>query len=167
MAPVSASPVLNPATNSAGGQTCGAINSSTFGTVVRNTNYSPDTISGWYKRQYNWTASAGVQHEIRAGFSVNASYYRTWFGNFTTTHNQFVAPADYDPYCVTAPTDSRLPGGGGNQICGFYDIKPTKISGAHPIVLKELGSHTSFELAVVGGSEVTMPTTLSSGPRAA
>jgi hypothetical protein len=30
-------------------------------------------------------------------------------------------PADYDPFCVTAPADSRLPGGGTNQLCGFYD----------------------------------------------
>jgi hypothetical protein len=33
-----------------------------------------------------------------------------------------VTPADYSPYCITAPVDSRLPGGGGNQICGLYDI---------------------------------------------
>jgi hypothetical protein len=31
----------------------------------------------------------------------------------------------YDPFCVTAPTDARLPGGGGNQLCGYYDINPT------------------------------------------
>ena len=32
-------------------------------------------------------------------------------------------PEGYDSYCVTAPRDPRLPGGGGNQICGFMDIK--------------------------------------------
>ena len=34
--------------------------------------------------------------------------------------------ADDDPYCVTAPVDSRLPGGGGNEICGLYDVRPDK-----------------------------------------
>jgi hypothetical protein len=32
-------------------------------------------------------------------------------------------PEAYDSYCVTVPTDPRLPGGGGNPICGFMDIK--------------------------------------------
>jgi len=35
-----------------------------------------------------------------------------------------VTPADYDPYCITAPVDARLPGGGGYQVCGLFDVKP-------------------------------------------
>ena len=31
--------------------------------------------------------------------------------------------ADFDQYCVTAPTDSRLPGGGGYEVCGdLYNV---------------------------------------------
>jgi hypothetical protein len=37
-----------------------------------------------------------------------------------------VGPEDYPPYCIALPSDSRLPGGGGNQVCGFYDISPAK-----------------------------------------
>ncbi|MGH2400048.1 MAG: hypothetical protein ACRDF6_09385, partial [bacterium] len=40
--------------------------------------------------------------------------------------NGDVTPADHDPYCITAPSDSRLPGGGGYQVCGLYDIAPAK-----------------------------------------
>ena len=36
-----------------------------------------------------------------------------------------MTPADYDPYCITAPTDARLPSDiSGQQLCGFYDLKP-------------------------------------------
>jgi hypothetical protein len=56
--------------------------------------------------------------------AVSAGYFRTSFGNQTVTDNELVTPADYDPYCLTAPSDQRLPGGGGNQICGLADVKP-------------------------------------------
>jgi hypothetical protein len=58
---------------------------------------------------------------------VNAGYYRTIYGNQIVTQNQATTPADYDPYCITAPVDSRLPANvSGQQICGLYDITPTK-----------------------------------------
>jgi hypothetical protein len=38
--------------------------------------------------------------------------------------NILVNPGDFSPYCITAPVDPRLPGGGGNQICGLYDVSP-------------------------------------------
>ena len=42
-------------------------------------------------------------------------------------HGQHLAtPADYDPFCITLPLDSRLPGGGGNQLCDLGDITPAK-----------------------------------------
>jgi hypothetical protein len=34
-------------------------------------------------------------------------------------------PSAYDNFCVTAPLDSRLPNGGGNQICGYRDLNPS------------------------------------------
>lgn len=55
-----------------------------------------------------------------------AGYYRRWYGNFRSIDNASVSPADFDPYCVTAPSDSRLPNGGGNQLCGLNDIKQAK-----------------------------------------
>jgi hypothetical protein len=42
------------------------------------------------------------------------------------TQNRAASPTDYDRYCIAAPVDSRLPGGGGQQICG-YDVKPQKV----------------------------------------
>ena len=51
--------------------------------------------------------------------STELSYFRRAQGHFTTTDNLDVAPSDFNSYCVTAPTDSRLPNGGGYQICGL------------------------------------------------
>ena len=38
------------------------------------------------------------------------------------TDNTSVTSADYDPYCVIAPKDPRLPNGGGYEVCGFADV---------------------------------------------
>jgi len=45
-----------------------------------------------------------------------------------------VTPADFSPYCVTAPSDSRLPGGGGYPICGLYDVNPNKFGQVNSVV---------------------------------
>jgi carboxypeptidase family protein len=113
----------NPATNAE----CGPLSPVLFGQANPNaTKYADDVIHGYGKRGYNWEMSAGVQRELRPGMSVNATYYRRWFGNFSVTQNTATAPGDYSPYCINAPVDPRLPGGGGNQICGYYDVNPNK-----------------------------------------
>ena len=45
----------------------------------------------------------------------------------SVTDNLAVTPADYDPFCIAAPVNTRLRGGGGNQICGLYDLNPSKL----------------------------------------
>jgi hypothetical protein len=83
---------------------------------------------------------AGLHHPTsrtfgrRRGLAVNGGYYRTWYGNFTVTDNLSVTPANYDPYCITVPVDPRLPGGGGNQICGLYDINPSQFGQVNNLV---------------------------------
>jgi hypothetical protein len=105
---------------------CGALDNQAFGQALVNT--VPDTgfMNGWNKRQFNWQASLGVDHELRPGVAVSATYYRRWFGNFVVTDNTQVTSQDYDPFCVTAPTDARLGSISGTQVCGLYDIKPAK-----------------------------------------
>jgi hypothetical protein len=34
-----------------------------------------------------------------------------------------VGPANFDEFCITVPTDSRLPNSG-QELCGFYDLQP-------------------------------------------
>jgi hypothetical protein len=59
--------------------------------------------------------------------SVNVGYFRRIYGNFTVTANEAVPGSGYSPYCVPVPVDSRLPGGGGNQVCGLYDLNPNYV----------------------------------------
>lgn len=38
--------------------------------------------------------------------------------------NAQVGPKDFDPFCVTTPSNAGLPGGGGQKLCGLFDITP-------------------------------------------
>jgi Carboxypeptidase regulatory-like domain len=112
---------------------CGALDNQRFGTSVVTTRFADEVLNGWGIRPFNWQSSITLQHELRPGVGFTFGYFRTWWGNggpgsgdFHVTDNLAVTPADYDPYCITAPVDPRLPGGGGYQVCGLYDIKPAK-----------------------------------------
>jgi hypothetical protein len=99
---------------------------STFGQLIISTTYDPDVVSGWFKRRHNWEYSASITHELRPRVSAELAYFHRMQGDFTTTDNRDVTPSDYNEFCVTTPSDARLPGGGGQQICGLYDLVPTK-----------------------------------------
>jgi hypothetical protein len=106
---------------------CGQVNNLNFGS--RNTvtaTYDPDAITGWGHRGYNWEGTVSLQHELLTGISAGVAYTRRWYGNFFVTENTAVKPADFDPFCVTAPLNANLPGGGGKTVCGFYDVNPSK-----------------------------------------
>ena len=104
----------------------GPLSNNAFGQVNIATRYDPETINGFDRRRNNWEVSASVAHELMSRVSTELSYYRRAQGHFTTTDNLDVGPTDFQQYCVTAPRDSRLPDGGGYQICGLYDIVPAK-----------------------------------------
>jgi hypothetical protein len=105
---------------------CGAMANQAFGNSVATTRYADEVKQGWRASQYLWETAASVQHELRPGVGLTAGYYRTSYGNHTLIDNLAVTPADFDPYCVTAPVHAQLPGGGGYQICGLYDVKRAK-----------------------------------------
>ena len=103
---------------------CAAMADPNFGKARPGREYDPETLGGWGSRGYNWEFSTGVQHELMSGMSVDVSYFRRWYGNLLTTDDRALTPADFDAFSITAPTDTRLPGGGGYRVNGISNLKP-------------------------------------------
>jgi Carboxypeptidase regulatory-like domain len=141
--------LLNPAANGE----CGAWSNLNFGKANAETRYADDAQSGFNNQFDNWQGSVSFQHELRPGVGLNVGYFRTWYGGFLVADNQLTSAADYDPFCITVPTDSRLPNSG-QSLCGFYDIKPS----AFGLVdnLTTLASHYGKQTQVFNGIDVTL-----------
>ena len=101
---------------------CLQISNLAFGNAIPSTTYDPEVLRGWGKRGFNWETSISVQHELIPNVSVDAGYFLRWYGNFLATDNRALLPSDFTAFGVTAPTDSRLPDGGGYPVNGFYNI---------------------------------------------
>jgi hypothetical protein len=134
---------------------------------VQNVNFGQSIISSRYAdevlttRGYNWETSASIQHELVPRVSINAGYHRRWYGNFRITDNLQHTPADYDPYCITAPTDSRLPGGGGYDLCGLFDVRPSVAFLSNNVVT--LSNNFGKQREVYDGVDISLNARLPNG----
>jgi hypothetical protein len=146
-------PDCNLPNTSANGE-CGPLSNAAFGTGVSTTQPDAEIFNGYGVRPQNWQFVASIQNEVRPGVAIFGGYYRTWYGNFTVTDNLAVTPADYDPYCITTPVDARLPGGGGNQICGLYDLNPSKVGVVNNVVT--MASHYGKQTEVYNGVDLNV-----------
>jgi len=108
--------------------TCGAMLDRNFGSATPSTTINPDTLNGFGIRPYNWEFSAGVQHQVLPRLSVDVGYFRRWFGNFSVVDNRALGSLsdDFGAFSVTAPVDSRLPGGGGYTVNDLYNINANR-----------------------------------------
>jgi hypothetical protein len=102
-----------------------------------------------------------VQHEIVPRLSAEVQYARRSYGNFTVMDDRSVSAADYNRFTFAAPTDSRLPNGGGYTVTGF-DL--TAAAAARPqdnfvTLAKNFGERTE----VFDGVNVTINSRLRSG----
>ena len=130
--------------NAANGE-CFAVSLPTFGTAQYITgNIDPNILNGWSVRPGDWQIGASVQQQVMPRISIEAGYFRRWLTNFTATDNVLVGPADFTPFSITAPTDSRLPNGGGYTVGGLYNVIPTKfgITSNNITFAKNLGGWT-------------------------
>jgi len=135
----------NPAVNGE----CGAWTDQTFGQVrAASTRRAADALTGFNLQNYNWQGSVSVQHQLRSNMGVNVGYFRTWYGGFLATDNQAVTAANYNPYCITSPVDSRLPYSG-QQICGLYDVTPALFGKVDTLVTQ--ASHYGKQTEVFSG----------------
>jgi len=105
-------------------------NTPNFGRNVASTlTTDPAVLNGWGARGYNTEFTVSAQHELAPRVSISGGWYRRDFGNQTLTVDQRYDKSSYDgPFCLTAPTNPNLPGGGGYQVCGLYDLKPSLVN---------------------------------------
>jgi hypothetical protein len=126
-------PDCNLAIRTANGE-CDAMANQNFGGLNVTTRYAEDALRGYDARGYNWDFTTEVQHQLSQTVSMTAGYYRNWYGNHLVTDNTLVTPDDFSPYCITAPKDARLPGGGGYQVCGLYDVSLAKFGQVNSVI---------------------------------
>jgi hypothetical protein len=108
----------------AGGDFCGPISDRNFGTATLSRNFDPDALEGWGVRPADWEIGVSVQQEVLPRVSVELGYFRRWLDNFFVDDNLATVPADFTEFSITAPSDARLPGGGGQTISKLYDVAP-------------------------------------------
>jgi hypothetical protein len=94
--------------------------------------------------------------------SVEAGYFRRWYGNFQVVDNLAVDASDFDAFSMPAPSDPRLPDGGGHVISGLFDLKPAKFgvpSQFHNTLAKKFGK----QIERWNGADVTVNARLRNG----
>jgi hypothetical protein len=105
---------------------CGRMTAPTFGTNALTTAaIDPAILNGWNIRPGDWQIGASVQQELFPRVSVEVGYFHRWLTHYTTTDNLAVGAQDYTPYTLTAPSDPRLPNGGGYAIPDLLAITQT------------------------------------------
>jgi hypothetical protein len=133
---------MNPAANGE----CQAWTNLNWGQQAQGTQVNPAVQEGWGKRNWDWQFSAGVQHEVLPRVSVDVSYSRRWWGNFFVTHNRALGPQDYDEVTLTAPSDPRLPGGGGFPVSFLVRNNNSVLGVSDPYytTTKDFGDETHY-----------------------
>jgi hypothetical protein len=140
---------------------CGALSDATFGQVrAGNTTFASDALEGFNRQFSNWQAAVSIQQELRRGVALNVGYFRTWYQNFLVTDNLATTAADYDPFCIAVPTDSRLPNSG-QQLCGFHDVKPPLFNVIQN--LRTQASNYGKRSEVFNGVDVTLTSRFAEG----
>jgi hypothetical protein len=107
---------------------CGIVSDTNFGRPTRSTSSDPSTTSGWGNRPYQWEFSAAIDHELVPRVAASFGFFRRSYGNFTVVDNLALAASDFSTFSVTAPSDARLPDGGGYAISGFRDRNPDTLT---------------------------------------
>jgi hypothetical protein len=137
---------------------CGPVSNLNFAsTALIGANFDPDLLSGWGKRPSDWSFGVSVQQELFPRASVEVGYHRRWFTMYTTggqvTDNLAITPNDVASFTLTAPSDPRLPGGGGQTIGPLYNTNPNVFGQLNQLIVPtdKIGDDTR----VFNGVDVT------------
>jgi hypothetical protein len=117
--------VLNPDAQdlrASGGDVCGRVANRNFGTLNAGLSYSEELLNGL--RPWDTQVGVALQHEILPRISAEVQFNKRWWYGQYVTRNLAVNGSDFTRYSITAPSDPRLPGGGGYTISGLHDVDP-------------------------------------------
>jgi hypothetical protein len=119
-----------------------------FGQLGAATAVDPNVLSGWGVRPGDDQFTFTVQQEVAPRMSAEFSFtHRSWHGFFVTDDltrqgnlNQY-----YEQYTLTAPSDSRLAGGGGYPVTVFVPTAAANAVAPQRILIpeSELGAERS------------------------
>jgi Carboxypeptidase regulatory-like domain len=109
-----------------GGDLCGVVSNTSFGKNILTNNFDPGMLDGWGVRPSDWNLSVSVQQQIGPRSSVDLTYTRRWYHGFSVVDNLSLQASDLTPFSIVAPSDPRLPGGGGYVVSGLYDVVPDR-----------------------------------------
>ncbi|HXD75700.1 MAG TPA: hypothetical protein VN628_18265, partial [Vicinamibacterales bacterium] len=108
-----------------GGDSCGALSNANFGTLNDTFKWSPGILTD--HRPWDYQFGVAVQQQVTSRMSAEVQWNKRWFYGYYIPQNLALDPVnDWSVYNVTAPADSRLPGGGGYTISGLHDVVPGK-----------------------------------------
>jgi hypothetical protein len=95
-------------------------NNANFGRPGAATIVDPDLLSGWGIRTHDYQTEITLQHEVLPRVSAEINYiHRTFHGFMVTDALGRNFRTDWVSYTIAAPSDSRLPGGGGYPITSY------------------------------------------------
>jgi hypothetical protein len=137
-----------------GGDFCGQVSNLAFGTGTLTNSFDPDLTRGSGVRSADWSVGVSLQQQLLPRASIEVAYNRRWFSGFTVVDNLIAQSSDYTKYSITAPTDPRLPGGGGQVISGLYDIAPSLFGRVNS--LTTLASKYGNEYQYFSGVDITL-----------
>jgi hypothetical protein len=118
------------ASTTPGGDTCGGLSNTNFGTLNQAFTYSDQILHGL--RPWDYQVGVAVQQQVTPRISAEVQWNKRWFYGYYVSRNLALDPvADWNVFNITAPADSRLPGGGGYTVTGLHDVVPNKFGQAN------------------------------------
>ena len=95
---------------------CIAADLGNFANPNASTIVNPNVLHGWGVRPYDWQYGVSVQQEVAPRTSVEIGYARRSFHNFFVYDNINLAASDFDKVTLNAPSNPKLPNGGGYPV---------------------------------------------------